>query len=392
MSAVMPTYGRYGLSFERGEGSYLFATDGRRFLDFATGIAVNSLGHCHPHLVKAVQDQAAKLWHTSNLYNIPEQNRLADRLCEATFADSVFFCNSGLEAVEGAIKLARRYQFANGAPERWRFVTCEGSFHGRSLTSIAASKNPKHLEGFGPEADGFDLVAFGNLNELRNAITPETAGIIVEPVQGEGGIRPADLEYLHGLRKTADEFGLLLIFDEVQCGNGRTGKFSAHEWAGVTPDVMSSAKGLGGGFPVGAVMATEEAAKGMVPGTHGSTFGGNQLAMAAANAFMDVVTADGFLDQVDAMSRVLWDKTSEVVDRHPGVYQSLRGAGLMLGIVCNVPNGDVVTSLQAEGMLTVPAGDNVARLLPPMTIEESHIDEAVAILDRVGAALKPSDG
>jgi acetylornithine/N-succinyldiaminopimelate aminotransferase len=392
MSAVMPTYGRYGLSFERGEGAYLFATDGRRFLDFATGIAVNSLGHCHPHLVKAVQDQAAKLWHTSNLYDIPEQNRLADRLCEATFADSVFFCNSGLEAVEGAIKLARRYQFANGAPERWRFVTCEGSFHGRSLTSIAASKNPKHLEGFGPEADGFDLVAFGNLNELRNAITPETAGIIVEPVQGEGGIRPADLEYLRGLRKTADEFGLLLIFDEVQSGNGRTGKFSAHEWAGVTPDVMSSAKGLGGGFPVGAVMATEEAAKGMVPGTHGSTFGGNQLAMAAANAFMDVVTADGFLDQVDAMSRVLWEKTSAVVDRHPGVYQSLRGAGLMLGIVCNVPNGDVVTSLQAEGMLTVPAGDNVARLLPPMTIEESHIDEAVALLDRVGAALKPSDG
>jgi len=392
MSAVMPTYGRYGLSFERGEGAYLFATDGRRFLDFATGIAVNSLGHCHPHLVKAVQDQAAKLWHTSNLYDIPEQNRLADRLCESTFADSVFFCNSGLEAVEGAIKLARRYQFANGAPERWRFVTCEGSFHGRSLTSIAASKNPKHLEGFGPEADGFDMVAFGNLNELRNAITPETAGIIVEPVQGEGGIRPADLEYLRGLRKTADEFGLLLIFDEVQSGNGRTGKFSAHEWAGITPDVMSSAKGLGGGFPVGAVMATEEAAKGMVPGTHGSTFGGNQLAMAAANAFMDVVTADGFLDQVDATGRLLWEKTSEVVDRHPGVYQSLRGAGLMLGIVCNVPNGDVVTSLQAEGLLTVPAGDNVARLLPPMTIEESHIDEAIAMLDRVGAALTPSDG
>jgi acetylornithine/N-succinyldiaminopimelate aminotransferase len=392
MSAVMPTYGRYDLSFERGEGAYLFATDGRRFLDFATGIAVNSLGHCHPHLVKAVQDQAAKLWHTSNLYDIPEQNRLADRLCESTFADSVFFCNSGLEAVEGAIKLARRYQFANGAPERWRFVTCEGSFHGRSLTSIAASKNPKHLEGFGPEADGFDMVAFGNLNELRNAITPETAGIIVEPVQGEGGIRPADLEYLRGLRKTADEFGLLLIFDEVQSGNGRTGKFSAHEWAGITPDVMSSAKGLGGGFPVGAVMATEEAAKGMVPGTHGSTFGGNQLAMAAANAFMDVVTADGFLDQVDATGRLLWEKTSEVVDRHPGVYQSLRGAGLMLGIVCNVPNGDVVTSLQAEGLLTVPAGDNVARLLPPMTIEESHIDEAIAMLDRVGAALTPSDG
>ena len=392
MSAVMPTYGRYGLSFERGEGAYLFATDGRRFLDFATGIAVNSLGHCHPHLVKAVQDQAAKLWHTSNLYDIPEQIRLAGRLGDATFADSVFFCNSGLEAVEGAIKLTRRYQFANGAPERWRFVTCEGSFHGRSLTSISASKNPKHLEGFGPEADGFDMVAFGNLNELRNAITPETAGILVEPVQGEGGIRPADLDYLRSLREIADEFGVLLVFDEVQSGSGRTGKFSAHEWAGVTPDVMAMAKGLGGGFPVGAVLATENAAKGMVPGTHGSTFGGNQLAMAAANAFMDVVMADGFLDQVDAIGRVLWDKTSEVVARHPDVYKSVRGAGLMVGIVCAVPNGDVVTRLHDEGMLTVPAGDNVARLLPPMTIEESHIDEAMVMLDRVGQALRTSDG
>ena len=391
MSAVMSTYGRYNLSFERGEGAYLFATDGRRFLDFATGIAVNSLGHCHPHLVKAVQEQAATLWHTSNLYDIPGQIKLADRLSDATFADSVFFCNSGLEAVEGAIKLARRYQYANGAPERWRFVTCEGSFHGRSLTSIAASKNPNHLEGFGPEADGFDMVAYGNLNELRAAITPETAGILVEPVQGESGIRPADLGYLRSLREIADEFGVLLVFDEVQCGAGRTGKFSAHEWAGITPDVMSMAKGLGGGFPIGAVLATGEAAKGMVPGTHGSTFGGNQLAAAAANAFMDVVMEDGFFDRVDAMSRLLWDKTVDVVAKHPGVYKSVRGAGLMIGIICEVPNSAVITRLHDEGMLTVPAGDNVARLLPPMTIEESHIDEAVAMLDRVGEALRPSD-
>lgn len=391
MSAVMPTYGRYNLSFERGEGAYLFATDGRRFLDFGTGIAVVQLGHCHPHLVKAVQEQAAKLWHTSNLYDIPGQIRLADRLAESTFADLVFFCNSGLEAMEGAIKLCRRYHFANGNPEKWRMITCEGSFHGRSLGTIAAANNPKHLEGFGAPAEGFDQVAFGNLNELRNAITEETAGIIVEPIQGEGGIRPADLEYLRQLRKTADEFGLMLLFDEVQCGNGRTGKFSAHEWAGIEPDVMASAKGLGGGFPIGAVLAKSEAAKGMVPGTHGSTFGGNYLAVAAANAFLDIVLADGFLETVQARSESLWSKVSDVVAKYPSVYESLRGAGLMLGIVCKAPNADVINKLHELGMLTVPAGENVCRLLPPLTIEESHIEEAVAFLGQAGAALA-SDG
>jgi acetylornithine/N-succinyldiaminopimelate aminotransferase len=388
----MSTYGRYDLEFERGEGPYLYTTDGRRFLDFAAGIAVNSLGHSHPHLVKTLQDQAAKLWHVSNLYNIPDQTRLADRLAEATFADKVFFCSTGLEAMEGAIKLCRRYHFANGAPERWRVVTVEGAFHGRSLATIAAAKNEKHLEGFGPPSDGFDQVPFNNLNELRNAIGPETAAIAFEPIQGEGGIRPADLDYLRSLREIADEFGVLLLFDEVQCGYGRTGKLFAHEWAGITPDVMAIAKGLGSGFPIGAVMATEEAAKGMVPGTHGSTFGGNPLAVSVGNAVLDVLLEDGFLDGVEKKGKILWDRLSEVVSRYPEVYKSVRGAGLMVGIKCVVPAGDVVVAFQKEGMLTVPAGENVARLLPPLNIEESHIDEAIKIVDRVGKNWAAGDG
>ena len=392
MSAVMSTYGRYDLEFERGEGPYLITTDGRQFLDFAAGIAVNSLGHSHPHLVKTLQDQAAKLWHVSNLYNIPEQTRLADRLAKATFADKVFFCSTGLEAMEGAIKLCRRYQFAEGAPERWRIVTVEGAFHGRSLATIAAAKNEKHLEGFGPPADGFDQVPFDNLNELRNAIGPETAAIAFEPIQGEGGIRPADLEYLRSLREIADEFGVLLLFDEVQCGYGRTGKLFAHEWAGITPDVMAIAKGLGSGFPIGAFIATEDAAKGMVPGTHGSTFGGNPLAVSVGNAVLDVLLEDGFLKGVEKKGQILWDRLSEVVGRYPDVYESVRGAGLMVGIKCVVPAGDIVVAFQKAGMLTVPAGENVARLLPPLNIDESHIDQALDIVDRVGKNWAAGDG
>jgi acetylornithine/N-succinyldiaminopimelate aminotransferase len=392
MSAVMSTYGRYELEFEKGEGPFLYSTDGRRYLDFAAGIAVNSLGHSHPHLVKTLQDQAAKLWHVSNLYNIPEQTRLADRLAAATFADKVFFCSTGLEAMEGAIKLCRRYHFANDAPERWRVVTVEGAFHGRSLATIAAAKNEKHLEGFGPPIDGFDQVPVNNLNELRNSIGPETAAIAFEPVQGEGGIRPADLDYLRSLRKIADEFGVLLLFDEVQCGNGRTGKLFAHEWADIAPDVMAIAKGIGGGFPMGAFMATTEAAKGMVPGTHGSTFGGTPLAVAVGNAVLDVLLEDGFLDGVDKKGRLLWDRLSEVVGRYPDVYESVRGAGLMIGIKCVVPAGDVVLAFQKEGMLTVPAGDNVARLLPPLNIDESHINEAMDIIDQVGKNWAAGDG
>lgn len=392
MSAVMSTYGRYELEFEKGEGPFLYSTDGRRYLDFAAGIAVNSLGHSHPHLVKTLQDQAAKLWHVSNLYNIPEQTRLADRLAAATFADKVFFCSTGLEAMEGAIKLCRRYHFANDAPERWRVVTVEGAFHGRSLATIAAAKNEKHLEGFGPPIDGFDQVPFNNLSELRNSIGPETAAIAFEPVQGEGGIRPADLDYLRSLRKIADEFGVLLLFDEVQCGNGRTGKLFAHEWADITPDVMAIAKGIGGGFPMGAFMATAEAAKGMVPGTHGSTFGGTPLAVAVGNAVLDVLLEDGFLDGVNKMGRLLWDRLNKVVGKYPDVYESVRGAGLMIGIKCVVPAGDVVVAFQKEGMLTVPAGENVARLLPPLNIDESHINEAMDIINRVGKNWAAGDG
>jgi len=392
MSAVMSTYGRYDLAFEKGEGAYLFASDGRRYLDFAAGIAVCSLGHGHPHLVKTLQDQAAKLWHVSNLYHIPDQIRLADRLAAASFADKVFFCSTGLEAMEGAIKLCRRYHFANGAPERWRCVTVEGSFHGRSLATISAAKNPKHLEGFGPEADGFDQVAFGNLNELRAAIGPETAAIIFEPVQGEGGVRPADLDYLRSLREIADEFGVLLLLDEVQCGNGRTGKFFAHEWAGITPDVAAIAKGIGGGFPLGAFMATQEAAKGMVPGTHGSTFGGNPLAVAVGNAVLDVLLEDGFLDNVDRTARAMWDRLQDLVGRYPAVFESVRGAGLMLGLKCVITAGDMVVALQKEGLLTVPAGDNVVRLLPPLNIDASHVDEALAILDKIAGNWNADDG
>jgi acetylornithine/N-succinyldiaminopimelate aminotransferase len=388
----MSTYGRYDLAFEKGEGAYLFASDGRRYLDFAAGIAVCSLGHGHPHLVKTLQDQAAKLWHVSNLYEIADQTRLADRLAAASFADKVFFCSTGLEAMEGAIKLCRRYHHANGAPERWRCVTVEGSFHGRSLATISAAKNPKHLEGFGPPADGFDQVAFGDLNEMRAAIGPETAAIVFEPVQGEGGVRPADLDYLRGLRAIADEFGVLLLLDEIQCGNGRTGRFFAHEWAGIAPDVAAIAKGIGGGFPLGAFLATEEAAKGMTPGTHGSTFGGNPLAVAVGNAVLDVLLEDGFLDQVDCTARAMWDRLQDLVGRHPAIFESVRGAGLMLGIKCVVPAGEVVVALQRAGLLTVPAGDNVVRLLPPLNIDDSHVTEALDILDKVAGDWGPADG
>ncbi len=385
MTAVMPTYARADLAFERGEGPYLYSTDGRRFLDFCGGIAVDVLGHAHPHLVECLQEQAGKLWHVSNLYRIPGQEKLAERLAQTSFADLVFFCNSGAEAVEGGLKLCRKYHSANGNPERWRIIACSDSFHGRTLATISAANNEKHTEGFGPRTEGFDTVPFGNLNVLRTAITGETAGILVEPIQGEGGIHPADMDYLRGLRQVADEFGLLLFFDEVQCGIGRTGKMWAHEWAGITPDVMAIAKGLGGGFPVGAFLATSEAAKGMTAGTHGSTFGGNPLAMAVGNAVLDVLLEDGFLAHVEKTGRYLADKLADLVSRHGAVFTEARGSGLMQGLVCGPDFGAISNKLTDEGLLTVGAGGNVIRLLPPLIIEESHVDEAVAILDRVAA-------
>jgi acetylornithine/N-succinyldiaminopimelate aminotransferase len=382
---VMPTYARADVAFERGEGAWLFTAEGRCYLDFAAGIAVCSLGHCHPHLVEALQTQAARLWHTSNLYRVPGQEKLARRLVDATFADTVFFTNSGVEAWEGATKLIRKYHTTKGTPKRWRVITVTGGFHGRTLAAISAGRSEKLIHGFGPLVDGFDQVAWDNLNELRAAITDETAAICIEPVIGEGGIKAATAGYLQALREACDEFGLLLMFDEIQCGFGRTGRLFAHEWAGVTPDVMCVAKGIGGGFPLGAFLATEDAASGMTPGSHGSTYGGNPLAMAAGNAVLDVLLAPGFLEQVEATGRHLHAELEAAVRRHPTVLRGVRGRGLMLGLETVQPSADVLLDLRAEGLLTVGAAENVIRILPPLVIGETEIAEAIAILDRVCA-------
>ena len=381
--ALMPTYNRVDLTFETGEGPYLITDRGERYLDFASGIATTNLGHGHPHLVKALQEQAGKVWHVSNLWRIQESERLASRLAEATFADQVFFCNSGVEAFEAAIKLVRKYHDDNGQPHRYRVITVDGAFHGRSLNAISAAGSEKLLKGFAPQVDAFDHVGFNNTNELVNAITDETAAILVEPVQGDGGIRPADLQYLQALRRICDEHGLLLVFDEIQCGMGRTGKLFAYEWAGIAPDVMMSAKGLGGGMPIGACLATAEAAKGMTAGTHGSTFGGNPLATAVGNAVMDVMLEPGFLDGVDRVARDLWHRLQDLAPKHPQVIQEVRGAGLMLGIRCRdaVTNADLGAALRDQGLLTVPAADNIVRLLPPLVIDESHVRQAVEMID-----------
>ncbi len=383
--AIMPTYGAPGLAFERGEGAHLYSTEGKRFLDFGSGIAVNVLGHTHPHLVATLREQAGKFLHCSNLYRIPDQERLAKRLVERTFADTIFFCNSGGEAMEAGLKAIRRYHDEMGNPERYRVITCTEAFHGRTLATIAAGRQEKHLKGFGPMVDGFDQVPFGNLNELRAAITSFTGAILVEPVQGEGGLRVASIEYLRGLRQTADEFGLLLFFDEVQCGMGRTGRLFAHEWADVKPDVMAVAKAIAGGFPMGACLATEAVGQHMTAGSHGSTFGGNPLASAAANAVLDVLLEDDFLARVETIGRMLERRLSDLRKAYPTVFTEVRGLGLMLGLKCVPTNTDLVALAQDEGLLLVPAGDNVVRLLPPLVIEEHHVDEGVEILDRVAA-------
>lgn len=383
VTAVMPTYGRIDIAFESGEGSYLYDTEGEKYLDFATGIATNSLGHCHPHLVATVQEQASKLWHVSNLYNIPEQQRFADRLVENSFADTVFFCNSGAEAMEGCLKVARKYHFENGEPEREEIVCATGAFHGRTLTTLSAGDSEKYREGFGPRPEGFHHVAFGNLNEMRAAMSTKTAAILVEPIQGEGGINPASTAYLRALRDIADEFNALLIFDEVQCGMGRAGKLFAYELANVTPDIMGLAKGIGGGFPVGAVLATEKAASGMVPGTHGSTYGGNPLAMAAANAVLDVINEPDFLSSIIKKGNKLKDDLTSLVDKHPSVLESVRGVGLMLGVKSIGPNLELMTALRENKLLTVVAGENVVRILPPLNVSEDELDEAVQKIDQV---------
>lgn len=387
-SPLLQTYARADLAFERGEGPWLVSRDGERYLDFGAGIAVNSLGYSHPHLVEALTRQAAKVWHVSNLVQIPEGERLARRLVESTFADVVFFTNSGAEANEAAIKMARKYHAANGQPERFRILTFEGAFHGRTLATIAAGGQAKYLEGFGPKVEGFDQAPFGDHDALERAITPETGAILIEPLQGEGGIRPVPTQCLRGLRDLCDERGMLLILDEVQTGVGRTGKLFAHEWAGITPDIMTVAKGIGGGFPMGACLATAEAAKGMTVGTHGTTFGGNPLAMAVGDAVLDVVLEPGFLERVKDLGLLLKQRLAELKDRHPAVIAEIRGAGLMMGLRLHVPNTEFVVAARDQKLLVIAAGENVVRLLPPLVVTEAHIGDAVNRLDAACAALE----
>ncbi|MGU3497127.1 aspartate aminotransferase family protein [Xanthobacteraceae bacterium A53D] len=398
ISPVLPTYARVNLEFERGEGCWLITTDGRRYLDFTAGIAVNVLGHANPYLAAALTEQAGKLWHTSNLFRITGGERLAERLIAATFADTVFFTNSGAEALECAIKMARKYQYVSGNAERTRLIAFEGAFHGRTLATIAAGGNAKYLEGFGPDMPGFDHVPYGDLEAVKAAITPHTAGILLEPVQGEGGVRVPPKSFLTGLRQLCDERGLVLVLDEVQSGVGRTGRLFAHEWTGITPDIMAVAKGIGGGFPMGACLATEEAAKGMTLGTHGSTYGGNPLAMAVGNAVLDKVLEPAFLEYVQQMALRFNQKLAELKDRHPKVIAEVRGQGLLMGLRAHVPAGDLVVALREEGLLTPGAGDNVVRLLPPLVVSEEEIGiacekiEAACVRIENGLANAPVKG
>lgn len=386
----MPVFARADLAFERGEGVWLIAANGERYLDFTSGVAVNALGHAHPHLVAAVQGQAAKLWHMSNLFKSPDGEKLAARLCEQSFADEAFFANSGAEAMECTIKVTRKYHAAKGHPERYRIITFEGAFHGRTLATLAAGGQQKYLEGFGPPVEGFDQVPLGDLEAVKKAIGPQTAGILIEPLQGEGGVRAPEQAFFKALRQLCDDNGLLLMFDEVQTGMGRTGELFAYKRLGVAPDVMALAKALGGGFPIGACLATKEAASGMTAGTHGSTFGGNPLAVAAASAVLDVMLAPGFFDQVKRSSLLLKQKLASVVDRYPDVLEEVRGEGLLIGLKAVVPSPDLVVALRHEKLLTVGAGENVVRLLPPLIVSETEIEEAISRIEKACAHLSKS--
>ena len=385
--SLLPTYNRAPLAFVRGEGSWLVAEDGSRYLDLGAGIAVNALGHANPALVAALTEQAGRVWHVSNVYRIPEQERLAEMLVEKTFADTVFFTNSGTEAAELAIKMARKYWHEKGQPERIEILTFEGAFHGRSTGAIAAAGSEKMVKGYGPLMPGFVQVPFGDLGAVKAALTPDTAAIIVEPIQGEGGIRPASDAFLRGLRALCDETGTLLILDEVQCGMGRTGRLFAHEWAGITPDIMMVAKGIGGGFPLGAVLATEKAASGMTAGTHGSTYGGNPLACAIGAKVMETIADPAFLAEVNRKGALFRQRLEGLVAAHPTVFEEVRGQGLMLGLKCRPAPADIVKAAYDQHLLTVPAADNALRILPPLTITDEEILEAVARLDRAAATL-----
>ena len=386
--AVLPTYSRAPLTFVKGEGSWLIETDGRRFLDMGAGIAVNVLGHAHPALVAALTDQANALWHTSNLYHIPQQQALAERLVEATFADTVFFTNSGTESCELAVKMVRKYWSDKGQPERHKIIAFNGSFHGRSSAGIAAAGSEKMTAGFGPLLPGFVHLAVGDHDALEAAMrAPDVAGVLMEPVQGEGGIIPIPDACLKGLRDLCDETGVLMVLDEVQCGMGRTGKLFAHEWAGVTPDIMMVAKGIGGGFPLGAVLATENAASGMTAGTHGSTYGGNPLGCAVGNAVMETVADDAFLAEVNRKAGLLRQGLAALVATHPDVFETVRGAGLMIGLKCVVPNMDVVNAAYAAELIVIPGGDNVVRLLPALNLTDADISKALTRLEAAATAL-----
>ncbi|NOD86448.1 aspartate aminotransferase family protein [Ruegeria sp. HKCCD6119] len=386
--SVLPTYNRAPLTFVKGEGAWLTEADGRRFLDLGAGIAVNALGHAHPALVAALTDQAHALWHVSNLYNIPQQQALADKLVENSFADTVFFTNSGTESCELAVKMARKYFHDKAQPERVEIITFDGSFHGRSSAGIAAAGSEKMTKGFGPLLPGFVHVAFGDLDGVTDAITDKTAAILIEPIQGEGGIRPVPDAELKALRQICDDNGLLLILDEVQCGVGRTGKLFAHEWAGITPDIMMVAKGIGGGFPLGAVLATEDAASGMTAGTHGSTYGGNPLGCAVGCAVIDHVATPAFLESVNRKAGLLRQKLEALIADHPDVFEEVRGSGLMLGLKCKPANIDVVNAGYDNLVITVPAADNVIRLLPPLTLTEDDIAQATIRLDKAARQIE----
>lgn len=388
IASVLPTYTRAPLAFVRGEGSWLWTADGSRYLDLGAGIAVNALGHAAPELVATLTEQAGKLWHVSNLYRIPEQERLADMLVAHTFADTVFFTNSGTEACELAVKMVRKHFYEKGQPERTDILTFSGAFHGRSSAAIAAAGSEKMVKGFGPLLPGFKHLPWDDLEAVKAAVTETTAAILIEPIQGEGGIRPAPEGFLRALREICDATGTLLVFDEVQCGVARTGKLFAHEWAGVTPDVMMVAKGIGGGFPLGAVLATENAASGMIAGTHGSTYGGNPLGCAIGAKMIEIVTAPGFMEEVSRKAGFLRQRLEGLVAAHPDIFEEVRGQGLMLGLRCKLPPGDVVKAAYAQNLLTVPAADNVLRLLPALTITEDDMAEAVRRLDAAATALE----
>jgi acetylornithine/N-succinyldiaminopimelate aminotransferase len=379
----VPTYARADVTFERGDGCWLTATNGERYLDFGAGIAVNVLGYSHPHLIEALTTQGGKLWHTSNLFQMPEGERFARRLADATFADLVFFANSGAEANEAAIKMARRRQWSGGHPEKFHLLTFEGAFHGRTLATIAAGGQAKYLEGFGPKVEGFDQIPITDLAAVEAAITPATGAIMVEPIQGEGGVRVVTPAFLRGLREICDRHGLLLIFDEIQCGLGRTGKLFAYEHTGIHPDILTTAKGLGGGFPVGACLATADAASGLTVGVHGTTFGGNPLAMAIGNAVLDILLAPGFIENVARLGLIARQKLAELKDAHPKVIEEVRGEGLMIGLKLRIPPADFAALARDQRVMTIPAGDGVVRLLPPLIISDDELTDGVR---RLGAA------